>query len=176
MMMSRRTVRPRTSWAAMGRSAFSGCFRSSSRSIQSLKTYVPEDSRQNATKASSASDAAWPSKTRRAKRSGAKTARFFVHCRGRRARNQAGSLWVLRAAGAGSSGPSDAEVDEATLAHPCRVEDVATVEDHGLLHDLLHPVEIRAAELVPFGEHEESIGALQGLIRGFCVPDAIAEV
>src|SRR6185369_650742 len=113
---------------------------------------------------------------RRAKSSGAKTARFFVHWRGRKARNQAGSRWGFSASGAGSSGASDAEVDEATLAHPYRVEDVTAVEDDRLTHQLLHPLEVGPTEVVPLGEDEESIGTLEGLVGRLGVADPVTEV
>src|SRR5215470_4400126 len=169
--MRRSTVRARISRAAMGRSAFSGWRRSSSRSIQSLNTYVPDERKQNETKARIACVAASGSKTRRAKTNAAKIARFFVHCRGRSARNHAGKRLGFTAPVPGSSGASDAEVDEATLTHPDRVEDVPAVEDHCLLHELLHPVEVRPAKIVPLGEDEEAVCLLEGLVGGLGVAD-----
>src|SRR5213592_4453383 len=85
-------------------------------------------------------------KTLREKSSGAKTARFLVHCLGRSARaSESGSGGGFSAAGgAGEAGlicagsltvtspPPDSEVGEALLAHARRVEDVAAVEDHRL--------------------------------------------
>src|SRR6185437_4752115 len=96
--------------------------------------------------------------------------------RGRKTRSQAGSRCFFSASEAGSSGASDAEVDEATLAHPCWVEDVATVEDDGLLHGLLHPVEVGPAELVPLRENEEPVRTLERLVGGLGIPDPFAEV
>src|SRR4051812_27579937 len=110
-----------------------------------------------------------------AKSKGAKTARFLVHCRGRSARSHGGARPVT-AFRPGSSGTSDAEVDEATFAHPSRIEDVPAIEDNGLLHQLLHSLEVRPAELVPLGQHEETVRLLQGLVRGLGVADPIAKV
>src|SRR5215472_4440162 len=127
-------------------------------------------------KASTARVAASPSKTRRAKTRAAKTAMFLVHCRGRRARNQAGSRWGFTGAGVETSGASDAEVDEATFTHPGRVEDVTTVEHHRLFHQLLHSLEVGPPEIVPLREDEESIGGLERLVGRLGVAHPIAEM
>jgi hypothetical protein len=102
-------------------------------------------------------------KTALANSSGAKTARFLVHCVGRRTRNRPEAGWASPPPERELRG-GDAEVDEATFTHPGRVEDVPAIEDHRLSHQLLHPVEVRPAELVPLGEDEEPVRLLQGLV------------
>src|SRR5215813_3469869 len=171
MTISSSTVLELSSPAAIGRSFFSGCFRSSSRSSQSLKTYVPEESQQKATNARKARRARFGTKTAFANTSGAKTATFLIHWRGRSARSHAGALAAPLALR-----PSDAEVDEPTLAHPGRVEDVPAVEDHGLFHQLLHPIEVRATELIPLGEDEQSVRILQCLVRSLGIPHTLPEM
>src|SRR5215813_8382843 len=171
MTISSSTVLELSSPAAIGRSFFSGCFRSSSRSSQSLKTYVPEESQQKATNARKARRARFGTKTAFANTSGAKTATFLIHWRGRSARSHAGAFSALLALR-----PSDAEVDEPTLAHPDRVEDVPAVEDHGLFHQLLHPIEVRTTELVPLGEDEQPVSLLQCLVGSLGIPHPLPEV
>ena len=46
-----------------------------------------------------------------------------------------------------------------SCAHPLRVVDVAPVDDQRALHQLLHPVEVRVAEVVPLGDEDQPVGA-----------------
>src|SRR6267378_7071530 len=51
-------------------------------------------------------------------------------------------------------GAADRHVREAVLAHDLGLVDVAPVEDERPLHQQLHAVEVRPAELVPLGHDE----------------------
>ena len=55
-------------------------------------------------------------------------------------------------------------VGEAELAHLVRLVDVAAVEDHRLLHQRLHALEVRPAELVPLGDEQQRVGALERVV------------
>jgi hypothetical protein len=51
-------------------------------------------------------------------------------------------------------------IREAVGAHRFQLVDVAPVEDHWLFQQLLQMLEIRVAELVPFGNDEQGVGAV----------------
>src|SRR5579883_1603269 len=61
--------------------------------------------------------------------------------------------------------PSDAVVDEAELRHLVGAIDVAQVDQDRLLHRLLDALEIEGAELLPFGDADERVGALGAGVR-----------
>src|SRR5262249_50097293 len=71
--------------------------------------------------------------------------------------------------------PPDRHVAETERADLRRIEDVAAVEDHRLLHQLLHLREVRFAELIPFRDHEQGVSALQRVVGGLRVLDALLE-
>src|SRR5437879_13304869 len=74
------------------------------------------------------------------------------------------------------SAPADAVVGEALLADLLGLEDVAAVEDDRPAHHLAQVLEVRAAELVPFGDEEEPVRALGGVVAAGSVEHAVAEV
>src|SRR5205807_4390879 len=62
--------------------------------------------------------------------------------------------------GEGILGATDAAVDKTAVAHGLRVEDVPAVDDNRPTHQALHAIEIELSELVPFGHHQQCVGAL----------------
>jgi len=60
--------------------------------------------------------------------------------------------------------PSDAIVHEAEGRHHLRIIDVPPVEDHGLLHESLHPLEVRPAEVIPLRQQQQGVSPLERVI------------
>src|SRR4051794_2543383 len=75
----------------------------------------------------------------------------------------------------GGSRASDRAVREAELANLCWIENIAPVENHGVLQQLLHLREIGFAELVPFRDDQHGIGAGQRVVRRICELDTVPE-
>jgi len=63
---------------------------------------------------------------------------------------------------AGRSWPADPDVFEAGGPRRRRIDDVAAVDDHRPTHERAHRIEVDAAELLPFGDDDKGIGAVEG--------------
>src|SRR5260370_25676105 len=59
---------------------------------------------------------------------------------------------------------ADTSIGETEVAHDLRVVDVAAVHDHGPTHGGLDAAEVEAAELVPFSDYDQRVGALGEVI------------
>ena len=53
------------------------------------------------------------------------------------------------------------------------VVDVATVDDEGVLHGLFHHAEARHAELLPFGDEQQSVCVEQGFVHVIAINDLL---
>ena len=69
---------------------------------------------------------------------------------------------------------ADGAVFESGFGEFLRVVDVATVDDEGVLHGLLHHAEARHAELFPFGDEQECVGIEQCFVHVVAVGDDVA--
>src|ERR1051326_2558721 len=67
------------------------------------------------------------------------------------------------------------KIGEAHFSQIVGVVDVSPVENDGLLQKLLNRVKVRPAELVPFGDDEERVGAFEGIVVAPKITDAVAE-
>ena len=66
---------------------------------------------------------------------------------------------------------SDGAVLESGVSEFLGVVDVAAVDDEGVLHGLLHHAEARHAELLPFGDEQQSVGVEQCFVHVVAVND-----
>ncbi len=69
---------------------------------------------------------------------------------------------------------SNRAVFESGFGEFLRVVDVATVDDEGVLHGLLHHAEARHAELFPFGDEQECVCIEQCFVHVVAVGDDVA--
>src|SRR5262245_53471920 len=67
----------------------------------------------------------------------------------------------------------DRMIDEAEGLHVVGIVDVAAVDDHRLLQQLLHAGEIGTAELVPLRENEQRVRAVERFVVDRMIADAI---
>src|SRR5678815_4404995 len=67
------------------------------------------------------------------------------------------------------------EVREAERLHLRGLVDVSAVEDHRLLEESLHALEIGPPELVPLRDQHERVGSLERVVVDLVIADAVAE-
>ena len=70
---------------------------------------------------------------------------------------------------------ADGAVFESSVGEFLGVVDVATVDNEGVLHGLLHHAEARHAELLPFGHEEKGVGIEQSFVHVVTVHDLVCD-
>ena len=70
---------------------------------------------------------------------------------------------------------ADGAVFESRFGEFLGVVDVATVDDEGVLHGLLHHAEARHAELLPFGDEQQGVCIEQGFVHVVAVDDLFCD-
>src|SRR5215470_14234920 len=67
----------------------------------------------------------------------------------------------------------DAGIEKAVLVHVLGAIDVAQVDHHWTRHQLLEAVEVERAELLPFGDDHQRIGALGAIVCAIAIGHAV---